>query len=346
MLFIGLPLAFFSFKCGFVRADSVHLITFFTLFFYLCSLILFLTYKRDKNNVFVWQLTVFYIVFGACVQLFSTLQVNFERALSVERQLDVLKNYAEVRSQQYATRKLPQSWLDIIGKQTVEALPYELSYIPANELNWKINPIIQLYSAYSKRLDEKSAASFSEDTRAGFIITEFSAIDGRNMILDTPATWRAIRQNYKVSQKDDRKILLQKRTNAEKAKFVPVKCKNISLNQKIRVSDLKRKGGLLYASLAVRPTLWGRVRTFLFKAAPVLMVVRRSDKTVKIYKLAPDTLQNPFPISLIPDNISEFHDLLTGQDKGLITEFLIFADEDNWQKKIQMKLYKREFEND
>jgi len=38
--------------------------------------------------------------------------------------------------------------------------------------------------------------------------------------------------------------------------------------------------------------------------------------------------------------------LLTGQDKGLITEFLIFADEDNWQKKIQMKLYKREFEND
>lgn len=166
------------------------------------------------------------------------------------------------------------------------------------------------------------------------------------MILDTPATWRAIRQNYKVSQKDDRKILLQKRTNAEKAKFVPVKCKNISLNQKIRVSDLKRKGGLLYASLAVRPTLWGRVRTFLFKAAPVLMVVRRSDKTVKIYKLAPDTLQNPFPISLIPDNISEFHDLLTGQDKGLITEFLIFADEDNWQKKIQMKLYKREFEND
>ena len=124
------------------------------------------------------------------------------------------------------------------------------------------------------------------------------------MILDTPATWSAFRQNYKVSQKDDRKILLQKRTNAEKAKFVPVKCKNISLNQKIRVSDLKGKGGLLYASLAVRPTLWGRVRTFLFKAAPVLMVVRRSDKTVKIYKLAPDTLQNPFPISLIPDNIS------------------------------------------
>ena len=204
LLFIGLPLAFFSFKCGFVRADSVHLITFFTLFFYLCSLILFLTYKRDKNNVFVWQLTVFYIVFGACVQLFSTLQVNFERALSVERQLDVLKNYAEVRRQQYATRKLPQSWLDIIGKQTVEALPYELSYIPANELNWKINPIIQLYSAYSKRLDEKSAASFSEDTRADFIITEFSAIDGRNMILDTPATWRAIQQNYKVSQKEDK----------------------------------------------------------------------------------------------------------------------------------------------
>lgn len=346
LLFIGLPLAFFSFKCGFVRADSAHLITFFTLFFYLCSLILFLTYKRDKNNVFVWQLAVFYIVFGACVQLFSTLQANFERALSVERQLDILENYAEVKRRQYAKRKLPQSWLDLIGKQTVEALPYELSYIPANELNWKINPIIQLYSAYSKRLDEKSAASFSEDTRADFIITEFSAIDGRNMILDTPATWSAIQQNYKVSQKDDRKILLQKRTNAEKAKFVPVKCKNISLNQKIRVSDLKGKGGLLYASLAVRPTLWGRVRTFLFKAAPVLMVVRRSDKTVKIYKLAPDTLQNPFPISLIPDNISEFHDLLTGQDKGLITEFLIFADEDNWQKKIQMKLYKREFEND
>ena len=67
LLFIGLPLAFFSFKCGFVRADSAHLITFFTLFFYLCSLILFLTYKRDKNNVFVWQLAVFYIVFGACV---------------------------------------------------------------------------------------------------------------------------------------------------------------------------------------------------------------------------------------------------------------------------------------
>lgn len=121
---------------------------------------MFLTYKRDKNNVFVWPLAVFYIVFGACVQLFSTLQANFERALSVERQLDILENYAEVKRRQYAKRKLPQSWLDIIGKQTVEALPYELSYIPANELNWKINPIIQLYSAYSKRLDEKAPRHF------------------------------------------------------------------------------------------------------------------------------------------------------------------------------------------
>ena len=113
------------------------------------------------------------------------------------------------------------------------------------------------------------------------------------MILDTPATWSAIQQNYKVSQKDDRKILLQKRPDAEKAEFVPVKYKNISLNQKIRVSDLKRKDGLLYVSLAVRPTLWGRVRTFLFRAAPVWMVVGRSDKTIKIYKLAPDTLRYP-----------------------------------------------------
>lgn len=342
LLMIGLPVVFFSFKQGFSRQDYAHTITFFTVFFYLSSLLFFLNYRGKGDKWFIGILVLFQILFGKGVPFYMQ-KFNIERVWSLEQRWNyLLKEYPNMRQQGYKFKKISPDWLQIIGKKTIEALPYELSYLPANDLNFRFNPILQLYSAYSARLDKKSACSFTAENAPEFILSEFASIDNRNMFLDTPATWNAIIDNYELIKKDDEKALLQKRKSAKSAKFVLIKEDSININQNVELSRYKEDE--LYVSIDIQPTLWGRIRTFLFRAKPVMMEVELFDGRKRWLRLVPDTLQTPFPVMKIPENGQRFFDLLQGKGEAIIKSFAIKADTESWQKNINIKWYRRKYE--
>jgi hypothetical protein len=78
----------------------------------------------------------------------------------------------------------------------VDVLPWDLSYLAANDLRWVPNPTFQLYATYTSRLDALAAEHFSGPAGPDILFVDYIGIDNRDMLWDAPATWRAILSSY------------------------------------------------------------------------------------------------------------------------------------------------------
>ncbi len=102
----------------------------------------------------------------------------------------------------------------MIGNESVDIIPSEISYIYANALTYNPRPVIQSYTAYTGYLDGLNRIKYMSDSAPTFILFSAEAIDRRYAFFDEPQTKRAILQNYEVvssANLDDSKMILLKR---------------------------------------------------------------------------------------------------------------------------------------
>ena len=191
------PSMFFMFKSGFVRAD-MHMMLFFTYILAVVPVLYFFV-----KNVSVKKLIIMYI-------LALILPIRHISTGCILSFISELKQGKEI----YTTNEylLPADWVRYTNKTKIEFLPFDFGYIEKNKIIAHYNPILQLYSVYTRELDMISAADYTEQQTDFIVIDRNESIDGRNMILDNPATWDAIRENYYVKDFKSNKILLAKKT--------------------------------------------------------------------------------------------------------------------------------------
>ena len=115
--------------------------------------------------------------------------------------------------------KLPNEIKNKVANKSVDIIPWELSLVKANNLNWNPRPIIQSYSAYTEFLDSKNYKNIIEFPRDN-IFYSFYTIDERHPFFDEPKTFFNIFCNYQFSSHIsefntnvffDNMILLEKR---------------------------------------------------------------------------------------------------------------------------------------
>ncbi len=114
---------------------------------------------------------------------------------------------------------LPDSILKIIGKESIDFYPTELSYAAANKLNW--NPRKTLQSGgFSKWLEEEDAKCFESKNGPSFLLIhihkdnhnfETASFDERNFINDEPTTFLTIIKNYAFKVRSGNLLLFEKR---------------------------------------------------------------------------------------------------------------------------------------
>jgi hypothetical protein len=109
---------------------------------------------------------------------------------------------------------LPSEWLLKLRNREVwvDSLPWELSIIPANRLKWRPNPALQLFAAYTRELDLRTARHFASGQAPNYIVAEHGAVDGRSMLFETPEVWRSILSRYRLEASDrpGRRLLLRR----------------------------------------------------------------------------------------------------------------------------------------
>lgn len=113
-------------------------------------------------------------------------------------------------------QKLSEQTRAIIGKHTVDAYPYELSYVIANGFNWNPRPIIQSYISYTPYLDQQNALFFQSAKTPDYLLWEApqgdiqaDSIDSRYVLNDEPLTMFEILGRYSPLALDGKVVIMK-----------------------------------------------------------------------------------------------------------------------------------------
>ncbi len=312
---------FASFKHGFARQDA-HVISF------AASIALFISlavlFSREKRSILV-NTAVFIMIFVISVSLFGRYSgldpLNFRNNMSpagIAGKAGTIFGFRNIKpgidnyqEQMLRDITLPENWLPVIRQKgtTVDIVPWELSYVHTYKLNWMPSPVIQLYPICDNRLDTLAASHFSSGKAPNHLVVEFMAIDGRNMILDSPATWRAISGNYSVADRDTsgRRLLLSRNNTHRPGKLKMVSAGDIDLSKPVIVPRTDKP---LFLQLDMKLNLKGYINQYLFRIPPVYLAAAMEDgRTVQI-RLMTDNAKNAPMISPFVEDIDSLYAFL------------------------------------
>lgn len=303
-LFIGslflAPFIFFSFKHGFIRQDA-HMLTYFETIPYAIGFLGFYV-KKDQIKSFISIFIAILILSNIYIVSENTTKVfypRFEQFFNLkETQAAVLNS----RNERFETRVLPQNWVKVIGDNSIQILPWEISYAAANNLTgWQPNPSLQLYQAGTEYLDGLSAKSFASSNAPEYILTELDAIDGRIMTLDCPSTWITIMDNYYVLLSDKDRLLLKKKPQNSEHNFKYSGSQSCKFNETVVIPDTNE---YLYSRVEIKLNLLGKILALLFKVYPAGVEIKFANGLIVKNRIIPNTLKNHALINYIPENIN------------------------------------------
>ncbi len=308
---LGFPLLFFVYKHGFTRQDT-HMFSFYSTVFYLLGFIYLFSKGELSKKIFKIFLVTTLLSF---VFLFTYKEIHPQNSLSVvsynlKNLITINKNInnnLDERERFYKPLLVKEDWQKEINGSSIEVLPHEIVYVQANNWkNWRPNPILQLYSVYTYKLDKISANSLISANGPDFILLEFKSIDGRNMYLDTPATFSSINSGYEILKSDDEKILLKRRNTFKNTVLKLKSVDKYTFGQKIYLP----KGDNIQAKIYIEPSLIGSFLAFIFRVNEVQIDIDYNISNPKSYRIVPDTLKSPVSIAYIPNDINELKSLM------------------------------------
>jgi hypothetical protein len=321
-LVVFVPAIFLAFKHGFVRADG-HARNFFPFILALVSvLVLFVTSRKERLA----------LITGFCLVLTFSMPVgvHYDQKDQHSSRLDTLlgkkgiSNFIDTvdfrRTQRtldlqsaanFRTSQLPETWIDDIRGHhwTVDVIPWELTYIFANHLNWDPEPTLQSFMAFTPGLDQWSAQHFDSNKGPDVLIVEFSAIDGRNLLLDSPTMTRSILRNYELYRENvgDNLFLLMRRPE-------PLAEDSVALaKQEIHNgvwTDVPISDHAVLAHLELSISFFGRVAKALYRIPGVAVDLIYKSGRQHSYRITPGDAKDGLLLNYLPTTPAEFVDFL------------------------------------
>ncbi len=309
LLLLALPTVAIAFKQAFVRQEDFHVVGFFCVAMAAAAVLILV--RRGWRlgvvafvGVFLLSLPYFQSYScdcGSAPNVISGAQGitnvrSFLRLSTTRRRLD-RKTIAAL-----SWLKLPEAYLSRIRADggSVDAVPHELSWLVANGLPWTPKPVLQLYSAYTKHLDDVTAAHFAGRSAPRFLLADMRDIDGRYPLWSAPATWRSILENYEVVAADPdplRPLLLERREAPVALTTSRGSGATVTRGEWV---DVPASAGLVYASINGKPLLGALAESILLRTPPVTIEVEFGDGTRATYRFVMANAGNGLLINHLP----------------------------------------------
>ncbi len=312
---------FLAFKHGFTRAD-VHVSVFAAVAPFLIAVCLARTTRRTARIQcgLGYVCTLIVLMYGFSSEHISPpgdrLRHSLNPSVVLSRwaewsnptryKASIIQNSAD----QLSTAKLPPDIRTLIGDRPVDIVPWEISLVAANDLNWRPRPIFQSYSAYTQFLDNTNFNSLAKGDR-DYIIYSFFSIDGRHPFFDEPKTFFQIFCNYKLrTNLPDFNILtyvkftlLEKRSNNICFPSSSQPTQFLAWNKtEVLAAD---ESTIVRASFKFQYSLIGKIYKTLFRAAPIKLQVNYVDGLTYTYRMVSDNANNGVMISHLARNEQE-----------------------------------------
>jgi hypothetical protein len=195
---------------------------------------------------------------------------------------------------------------------TADIYPVDLALLFANGARWSGRPSLQSYSAYAPAVAEANAAHLAGSQAPENIWFDIEPIDGRLPALEDAASWPVLLGRYSIVG-FYRNYLQMVRTAVPRAVVLDDRTISAaaSVNEWI---DVPSSGKLVWASIAMRPTLLGKLLLAIFKLPPVEIQLRLADGRVAKDRYIPEMGPAGFLISPYVGSTADFATIAAGRD--------------------------------
>lgn len=246
--------------------------------------------------------------------------------VSLVRLEETRERVAAESAAQLSEDRLPGPILAAVRGGSVDAIPWEIAFMPANDLPWQPNPVIQTYSAYTSDLDRWTGAHFASVEAPRSLLVQFTEIDVRHPMLGAPATWRSILEWYEPAALPPEKgpwgevALFRRRSQPE-----GIEQRRIG-NTAGRVGrwiEVPRSNGLVFGFIRLRHDLGGRLASVLWRVDPLFLDLELAEGGTITVRFLPSTAENGLLFNRVPMTLLELLDLYRGSLPREMTAFRI-----------------------
>ncbi|WP_155266727.1 hypothetical protein [Selenomonas ruminantium] len=310
------PVMFMSYKHGYVRADGHVIHACSELLMEFAILILVFNFRDIYDGVVKKrkkEITQAGIIMGIFLVMFFNYEMDIKPLDSLRNRIHNIPTAVyTIRESQFKKNvagldRIPEEFVKEIGTSSFTSFPWEISFIePAGEMSKQFIPLfgLQAYSIYTSYLDAHTAEWIADKNKPEYIIFKLDTIDGRIPLMEVPATWKVIQDNYHISKYDKATgyCLLKRDDTLAGVRTGNIRSEEINKNAVIFADDCDEIR--LKANLSKK----GQIVKTIWKIPEVKATITYSDGTERTGRVILDNLRNGITVNGMPYDYDTLYD--------------------------------------
>ncbi|MHA8075751.1 hypothetical protein [Aquirufa sp. TARAVU-A1A] len=325
LLATGLGISFVLLKYSFVRADSGHFTAYIKLMTYVCILIYAFTEQLSMKRLYLWLMPILFALYAwVYVPLVGFTPLGIWHGIKYRPY--ILANYFQGKREVGASGpKLPDSFLRKISGHSVDIIPFEISWVNSNHLNYAPRPTLQSYLAGDRYLDSLNEVFFISKKAPEFIIYGLEQSSLKYPWAEESFTQKALLQHYEIVDSNDSLLLFAHKPNHRKLRLVYTRYASHRLGQPIKLGVLQA-GYLRESIFEPAYSSQGNLVNLLFQP-PQLMAELTSGEHRERVRFAPNLMKKGFWSNSLILNLAQAKAFYTQQaDSSNTLESIKFSE--------------------
>jgi hypothetical protein len=308
LLYWCFALVFFAvFRYSFAREENLHIKSFFDLLLLFTFLLLLLNPGIRKASIvlLVASLSLFYTNMQLSGMYHAEDRMRIMGAAHFREIVLDFKAFKEravhTSGDNLAPFVLPGPVLEKLKGHTVDCFPWELSYIPANNLSYRPRPLFQVGCTNTPSLDLRNASFIASDKAADFLLWQrkcwsnaVTSIDNRYLFNEDGKTLYELLNHYSIVDSSSSCWVMQ-RTHT--TKLSPVRAGHTSSGNWGEWIECPRQEEILRGRILCRKSWAGKLKSALYKEKEYYIDYRLADGREISHRFVPDNAMHGVWIS-------------------------------------------------
>gem|GEM_PF-1737950 len=213
-----------------------------------------------------------------------------------------------------ARMRLPERFHRTIGSGSVDAVPWDVALVRANNWRWAPRPVFQSYSVQSGALDRVNAEHLRGLGAADFVLLHWNPVRGRHPFFEDPLSWQVLLDRYELEMDEAPAMLLRRRDVARIGAARQFSETQAHLGEAIPVPP---RDEMVLIAADIRPSLEGSLRNALFRIDPLYFEATYESGEKVRWRVIRTALRAGAIISPLPKGLTDLASILRGNRRGL-----------------------------
>lgn len=294
ILAFSLGISFVLIKYSFVRADSGHLTAYAKLLTYPGILLISYCSMQAIRRFYMLLLPFIFVLYvWAYVPLVGFTQLGIWHGIKYRH--FILAHYfsgdTSVNKKEFS-QKLPQTFLAKIKNRTVDVIPFEISQVYVNKLNYAPRPTLQSYLAGDRYLDSLNEHYLASSKAPEFIVYGLEKSAYKYPWYEESLTQKALFEHYKIIDSNDSLLLFSRKNRHRKLSLVFTRREMHKLGEEIQFGKLQA-GYLRESTFEMAYSSRGVLANVIFQP-PQIHADFKSGDSHELVRVTPNLLKKGF----------------------------------------------------